>query len=570
MGLMSKKSKQEGSLQSLQERLFTESTFTLIAFGVICQSALALHAPTSQIGNSTAAITLALGAALVGMLAIPSSKGRQYLVLGVSLLAWMLMLALYIPLTSPYYGVNFLIVILAARLLDARLTMLAGAMLVVAVEIGVFHRVRNYGDASLLLEPALQVGLLILVTLVTSTIIVRAEQQDNPAHAKLVLLERERLQALINSMADGVITTDRSGFVVLYNGAALELLDLNVSLENKPLKNFMHLIDKGGAPVDVFELAKSAKTYFVSRDLSLVLSDNESIKLYLSISPVRIGYESGGTHGYVILIRDITKEKSLEEERDEFISVVSHELRTPIAIAEGDISNAQLLAQKGEDMPKITQTLQQAHDQVVFLADMINDLSTLSRAERGKLEVSPEEIDPSTVLKALATSYGEEAKQKGLQLTTNAEPGVERFVSSKLYVQEILQNFVTNAIKYTNEGSVTITAKKHPKGVIFAITDTGIGISKTDLKHVFDKFFRSEDYRTRETSGTGLGLYVTKKLANLIGATLEIESELNKGSTFSVIIPSLSKPSTQPAPSSAAGPAAQDSASNVTPLPPNL
>lgn len=111
--------------------------------------------------------------------------------------------------------------------------------------------------------------------------------------------------------------------------------------------------------------------------------------------------------------------------------------------------------------------------------------------------------------------------------------------SSKLYVREILQNFITNAIKYTEEGSITLSAKQKDKGVLFEIIDSGIGISKTDRERVFDKFFRSEDFRTRANNGTGLGLYVTMKLARLIHADIELESELNKGSTFSINIPNL-------------------------------
>jgi two-component system phosphate regulon sensor histidine kinase PhoR len=106
-------------------------------------------------------------------------------------------------------------------------------------------------------------------------------------------------------------------------------------------------------------------------------------------------------------------------------------------------------------------------------------------------------------------------------------------------VREILQNFITNAIKYTAEGSVMIKAVSDPKGARFAISDTGIGISKADQEKVFDKFFRSEDYRTRQAKGTGLGLYVTVKLTRLIHAEIELTSELNKGSTFTVFVPNL-------------------------------
>ncbi len=525
--------------QGLQDRFFTEATFTLLAIGVICQSTIALHAPTEQLGLATTALLLVVGVTMMSMLMIDKARTRQLIVLAVSLVLWLSILIFYIPLSSPYYSVNFLIVLLAARLIDARMTMLVGALLVIGVEISVFNKIDNYGQIRLLLEPSLHVALLILVSLVTATIIVQAEEQDNPAHARLVLLERERLQALINSMADGVITTDQSGFVVLYNGAALELLDINVSLESQSLKNYVKLLDKQQKPVDIFELSRNARTYYVSRDLSLQLSDGEILKIYLSISPVRLGYDSGGAHGYVILMRDITKEKSLEEERDEFISVVSHELRTPIAIAEGNISNAQMLANKGTDAPTIKQSLEQAHDQVVFLADMINDLSTLSRAERGRLQVTPEVIDIPALVKTVTDGYREDADDRALKIVTTVDPAAKSIVSSRLYVQEILQNFITNALKYTQQGSVTVAAQPIPGGIRLAVTDTGIGISKTDQKKLFDKFFRSEDYRTRETSGTGLGLYVTKKLANLINANINVVSELNQGTTFTIDIPSM-------------------------------
>jgi signal transduction histidine kinase len=111
--------------------------------------------------------------------------------------------------------------------------------------------------------------------------------------------------------------------------------------------------------------------------------------------------------------------------------------------------------------------------------------------------------------------------------------------SSQLYVKEIIQNFITNAIKYTDSGSVTLSTVQKDKGVQFEVADTGIGISKADKHKVFDKFFRSEDYKTRSKSGTGLGLYVTMKLARLLHAEIDIESEPGKGSVFSVFIPDL-------------------------------
>ncbi|PIZ62466.1 hypothetical protein COY17_02465 [Candidatus Saccharibacteria bacterium CG_4_10_14_0_2_um_filter_52_9] len=353
-------------------------------------------------------------------------------------------------------------------------------------------------------------------------------------------LEHERLTSLINSMADAVVAVDEAVNVVLYNAAALNVLDLNNIQPGTALDSLFKLVDKENQAQNITKLVQTADKPLTSRDLRLKYDDGSFINLYVSIAPVHLGYGKNGQKGYVLLLRDITREKSLEEERDEFISVVSHELRTPIAIAEGNISNAKFLAAKTSDMPDIiTSALTEAHKQVLFLADMINDLSTLSRAERGKLQIEAEPIDVKQLVAELIESYKPEAAAKKLGLKSTLDPKLKDLHSSRLYVREILQNFITNALKYTAEGHITISASAHPKGVSFAVHDTGIGISKGDQERVFDKFFRSEDFRTRQANGTGLGLYVTMKLIRLIHAEVEVDSELNKGSTFTMFVPNL-------------------------------
>ncbi|MEI7683077.1 MAG: ATP-binding protein [Candidatus Saccharibacteria bacterium] len=352
-------------------------------------------------------------------------------------------------------------------------------------------------------------------------------------------VDHERLNSLINSMADGVIALDKTGKIVIYNGAALNILDLNSSMVNKTLSRIINLIDNNNQPVDIHDMVMKTKTPTTSRDYRLQYPDKKTINLYLSIAPVHLGFGTG-MQGYVLLLRDITREKSVEEERDEFISVVSHELRTPIAIAEGNLGNALFIAQKSSTTDKaVIDALKQAHNQTTFLASMINDLSTLSRAERGVLTLELEPINAHELIQELTKNYTPEAEAKSLTLHNEIDPKLELLNSSRLYVREILQNFITNAIKYTEKGSVTIGAKANKEGVCFYVHDTGIGISKTDLDKVFDKFFRSEDFRTRQNSGTGLGLYVTMKLAKLIHAEITLESELNKGSTFKIFVPNI-------------------------------
>lgn len=360
-----------------------------------------------------------------------------------------------------------------------------------------------------------------------------------PADPKSGQLEHQRLTSLINSMADAVIAVDEQIKVVLYNGAALNILDVNNIAVGSRLEDLFKPVDKDNQPVDITALVRQTKVPLTNRDLRLKVSDDSFINLYLSIAPVHLGYGEEGQRGYVLLLRDITREKSLEEERDEFISVVSHELRTPIAIAEGNIGNAEFIADKGGDQTAIKQALKEAHNQIMFLSDLINDLSTLSRAERGVLQVEVQAINVHDLVRELMSSYEPQAKAKGLGLQVEIDPQLELLQSNQLYAKEILQNFITNAIKYTASGHVTLSAKADPKGVRFAVSDTGIGISKADQERVYDKFFRSEDFRTRQSSGTGLGLYVTLKLARLIHAELGLQSELNKGSTFNVFVPNL-------------------------------
>jgi PAS domain S-box-containing protein len=369
--------------------------------------------------------------------------------------------------------------------------------------------------------------------------LVRQEIKALDANTTRAIADEQRIASLINNITDGVIAVNHSNQVMIYNAAALDVLDINIELKGKKLTDVFKPIDAEKQAVDISELLAGTTRPTINRDLRLKYTDGSIINLFLSIAPIYLGYGKSENTGYTIILRDITREKSLEEERDEFISVVSHELRTPIAIAEGNLSNAEFIVKKSGDIAKAQTALSEAHAQVLFLSAMINDLSTLSRAERGKLEVEAEPINVHDLMLELADNYKPEAEAKGLKLGLDLDPKLELLSNSKLYTREVLQNFITNAIKYTEKGSVTIGASPSAKGVTFTVTDTGIGISKSDQERIFDKFFRSEDFRTRKNSGTGLGLYVTMKLTRLIHAEIEIESELDKGSTFSITIPNI-------------------------------
>lgn len=362
------------------------------------------------------------------------------------------------------------------------------------------------------------------------------------------LLERrqyDRVLTIVNNLSDATFSTNGEGIIDLYNAASLNLLDTNTSIKGTCIDELFHLSDDDGQPIKIHDLLQATDRTSRRRDLRHTYADGEEIRLELTFAPIKSSYglDTAGQnrYDYIIIARDVTKEKSLEEERDEFISVVSHELRTPITIAEGTLSNLQVLMERTEsiDPSLLQQTVTTAHEQIMYLARMVNDLSTLSRAERGIAD-SPELIDVRDLIHSLHGQYSPEATAKGLRLDLDLGHSLGTINASRLYTEELLQNFITNAIKYTKEGSVTITVKKEADTVYFAVKDTGIGMSRTDQTKVFNKFYRSEDYRIRETSGTGLGLYVSSKLAHKLGTTIELTSRLNHGSTFSFSLPSAS------------------------------
>lgn len=357
------------------------------------------------------------------------------------------------------------------------------------------------------------------------------------------MIQKDRMLSVINSMGDAIINTDENGTIVTYNAATLNLFDTNDSLTGRKIDEIIPLKNQEGKKVLLFKEACEQESLTIREDLSYHFSDGESMRLGINCTPVHTSYASGrAQNGYIFIMRDITKTKSLEEERDEFISVVSHELRTPITIAEGTVSNAQVLLERDASKDKLKSALDEAHQQTLYLAKMINDLSTLSRAERGAYG-EPEEIDLEQMLHALYHEYQSQAAAKQLHLNLDIKGKLGTLTTSRLYLEETLQNFITNAIKYTQEGSVTIIGERNDDNTItLSVKDTGIGISKSDKRNIFKKFYRSEDYRIRQTSGTGLGLYVVHKLAQRMGATIEVKSRLNHGSTFSITLGNIPTP----------------------------
>jgi PAS domain S-box-containing protein len=386
-------------------------------------------------------------------------------------------------------------------------------------------------------------GVYLSIIIVSCVLVVLLRRVQLVEHQDLMLtqieekFQREQLTALINSVGMAIASTSTTGTIRIYNPALLDLLDTKEHLAGKQLDEVFHLYDAAGNPMSLQKILSESELLVERDDLSHQFSNGERMNLSISFAPIQGSHTATTVNpdGYIFIVRDVTKAKSLEEERKEFISVVSHELRTPLAIVEGAISLLQYQVENKKDPTEYIAMIKSAHEQVLYLASMVQDLSTLSRVERGASD-AVETIDCSELLNGLYHRYLKRTTNRGLKLVLDLPTEAAQVVCSRLYLEEILQNFITNAIKYTDTGTITIAAVNQDDAVEFSVKDTGIGISKSDQKRIFDKFYRSEDYLTRKTSGTGLGLYVVHKLARKLGANIIVKSELKHGSKFSFIL----------------------------------
>lgn len=437
----------------------------------------------------------------------------------------------------------FALLFMASRLFFGRIgLMLSVASLLFGGLLDIFLRYQYYP------EVIYETGFAVLATLFLGLALIGIlSAQETKRQALLHSHERERLQydrvlTIMNNLTDAAFSTDEHGKILMYNAACLDLLDTNDSLKGRFIGDLFNLTDTQKTKVNLFDALIDAKRATRRDDFNHTYKDGESVRLEITFAPIRSSYslskkgeEQGG---YILIVRDVTKQKSLEEERDEFISVVSHELRTPITIVEGSLSNLDVIMKQPKlpDAKVLSSTITTAHEQVLYLAKMVNDLSTLSRAERGVADAA-EEIDVTELLHAMHHQYEKDAETRKLHLNLDIGTKLGKVNVSRLYLEELLQNFITNALKYTHEGSVTVTARRTKNVVKFTVKDTGIGISRGDQVKIFNKFYRSEDYRIRETNGTGLGLYVSAKLAHKLHTKIELKSRLNHGSAFSFELP---------------------------------
>lgn len=235
----------------------------------------------------------------------------------------------------------------------------------------------------------------------------------------------------------------------------------------------------------------------------------------------------------------IEKAKFYEEDKlkSEFISIASHELLTPTAAIEGYLS---MLLDK-DIKPNAKQRsdyLKRAYDSSRRLADLVKDLLSVSRIESGRIKIVPSEIDLLALIKQAVDELQNNAKDKNLKLSiVDPKKPLPKVNADPDRIVQVCINLINNAIKYTPNGEIVVRLELRANHEVVSVTDTGIGISKADQRHLFEKFHRIDNPATAGIMGTGLGLYIVKNIVSLSGGEVNVESEPGKGSTFSFSLP---------------------------------
>ncbi|MDQ3093831.1 MAG: ATP-binding protein [bacterium] len=375
--------------------------------------------------------------------------------------------------------------------------------------------------------------------------------------AKRLQIEKLKTDIIIAAIIDGVALFDKDGVIQIFNPAATrisgwlgeEAIGLNynsvmqffddkgelLTPEENPLVKFIGTKDGGGNILASLKTKSGGKT-----------------TVDMSVSPL---IEGGEISGSLVIFRDVSEQHSEEKRRADFISTASHEMRTPVAAIEGYLALA-LNSNVSKIDEKARGFLEKAHSSTQHLGTLFQDLLTSAKAEDGRLSNHPTVVEMGEFVERLADDLKFSASKKGLktefiigsQQTVDATNASGTKVLKPLYyvfadadrIREVITNLFDNAVKYTESGTVRLGLSGNDNLVQVHVADTGHGIPQEDIAHLFQKFYRVDNSATRTIGGTGLGLFICKKIIELYSGKIWVESVIGKGSTFYINLPRLS------------------------------
>lgn len=341
-------------------------------------------------------------------------------------------------------------------------------------------------------------------------------------------MQREQLTTIIENTDNGIVLIDEKGYIHLVNRKFIKIY-------GKTMKDYRGYLYYDVLEEEVFhETVQKAFLYEenVKNEFTHVV---ETEKLYYQIIGVPIFNEKNRLKGAVLVIHDITELKKLELMRKDFVANVSHELRTPITSIRGFAET--LLEEDLKNKEAAKEFLTIIYNESDRMQLLIEDLLTLSRLEQENFQLVVNDINTEELLKVIIPAYQMKAMKKKISISFSVEEDLH-FKADKEKVKQIIINLLDNAIHYTQEkGQVSLTINSSKEFVHIKVSDTGMGIENSVLPRIFERFYRVDKARSRNTGGTGLGLAIVKHIVDVHDGKINIDSEINKGTNIHIYLP---------------------------------
>lgn len=350
--------------------------------------------------------------------------------------------------------------------------------------------------------------------------------------------EKAKDEAILESIGEGMIATDKEGKIILINNQATAMLGFQINdLLNKNLIEVLQIKDEKEnnffQEEQPFRLALSSgkkvsiACYFISKG-------QRNLPVALTVSPIR---QNTSIEGIILVFRDISKEKEVDRMKTEFISLASHQLRTPLAAIRWS-GEVLLDGNVGELNLEQKEVVQNMYLSVRRMIDLVNSLLNISRIESGHLAITPEPTDLNNLVQDVIKEIKIRVEEKKQRLTINVEPNIPTINIDPKLLRQVYINLLNNAIKYTpNSGEIMVNIGIKGNEIISQIKDTGYGIPKEECSKIFQKFYRGTNIVKIETDGSGLGLYLIKTIIEALKGRIWFESEENRGTSFWFSLP---------------------------------
>lgn len=353
---------------------------------------------------------------------------------------------------------------------------------------------------------------------------------------EIAISERNRINEILSSIIDGIIAVDFNKNIMLINKAAQELTGYTqTEVFGKPIDHFVHLYIE---QEEILPNAYCQGSFNKSANLVGKMGRQTNVNLMTTTVDGQVQTNLG----CILILHDLSKEEELERMKLDFVSMASHELKTPLTSISGYLS-----VFLDENKKKLSQEeiglVDKAYVATRQLQTLIQNLLNVNKIEREQLTVSPEPTNYADILSKSVEDLNAQASQKNILLTLIApQVPLPKVMADPIRIGEVITNLVANAINYTNPGGkVDVFTQISPNEITTVVSDTGLGIPKEAIPHLFNKFFRVSNQLQPGGKGTGLGLYIAKSIIEKLNGKIWVESEPGKGSKFYFTLPLLSQ-----------------------------